>query len=74
VLNVLIVVQNLKKNKTKYTRFEKSAIISARAVQIAYGAPIFVKTDEIDPVKIAELEFEKCVIPITVFRKIEKNE
>ncbi|MGB9636447.1 MAG: DNA-directed RNA polymerase subunit K [Thermoplasmata archaeon] len=54
----------------KYTRFEKARIIGARALQIAMGAPVLIDVPrgEIDPVKIAEAEFEKGVIPITVRR------
>lgn len=57
----------------KYTKFEKAAIIGARALQIAMGAPVIIKIskDIIDPLKIAELEFEKGVIPITVRRPTE---
>ena len=55
----------------KYTRFEKARIIGARALQIAMGAPLLIKPsdDIIDPIKLAMLEFEKGVIPITVRRK-----
>lgn len=51
-----------------YTRFEKARIIGARALQIARGAPVMVKTDIKEPVEIAKLEFEKGVIPIDVKR------
>lgn len=47
----------------KYSRFEKSRMISARALQIARGAPVLVKTDLKDPAKIAELEFKEGKIP-----------
>jgi len=50
----------------EYTRFEKARIIGARALQIARGAPVAIKTDVKDPIKIAELEFEKGVIPIDI--------
>ena len=55
----------------KYTRFEKARIIGARALQITMGAPILVKLEKglIDPIKIASLEFEKGIIPITVLRE-----
>ena len=43
----------------EYSRFEKARIIGARALQIARGAPVMVKTDAKDPIKIAELEFEQ---------------
>lgn len=55
----------------KYTRFEKARIIGARALQIAMGAPILIQVpkDEYDSVKIALMEFERGVIPITVKRE-----
>jgi DNA-directed RNA polymerase subunit K len=55
----------------KYTRFEKARIIGARALQITMGAPVLIKVnkDVIDPVKIAQLEFEKGVLPISVLRE-----
>jgi len=55
------------------TRFEKTRIISARALQIAMGAPILIKTDFKDPKEIAKLEFEKNVLPITVKREMPKK-
>jgi DNA-directed RNA polymerase subunit K len=54
----------------KYTKFEKARIIGARALQLAYGAPPLVKVPAgtINPIDLAELEFEKEVIPITILR------
>ena len=54
----------------KYNRFEKARIIGARALQVSLGAPILVKLPEglIDPVKIAQMEYDKGVVPITVKR------
>ena len=54
----------------KYTRFEKARIIGARALQVTMGAPVLVKLEKglIDPIRIATMEFEKGVIPITVLR------
>lgn len=56
----------------RYTRFERARIIGARALQIDMGAPILigVPKGEIDPIRIAESEFEKGVIPITVKREM----
>lgn len=56
----------------EYTRFEKARIIGARALQISLGAPVIIDTPEdmIDPIRIAMLEFEKGLIPITVNRDI----
>ncbi len=58
------------------TKFEKARIISARALQIAMGAPILIKIDKetlekirYDPIEIAKMEFEQGVIPIVVLRR-----
>lgn len=56
----------------KYTRFEKARIIGARALQIAMGAPVLIKTEKKDPIEIAIEEFEKGVIPITVKRRANR--
>ena len=53
----------------EYSRFERARIIGARSLQIARGAPILIKTNEADPLKIAELEFEADMIPLDVRRK-----
>ena len=52
----------------KYTRVEKARIVGARAIQISYGAPVFVDGIEglIDPIDVAMLEIEKDVVPISV--------
>ena len=57
--------------KHEYTRFEKARIIGARALQIAQGAPvrIEVKEKDMDPVRIAQLEFAAGKIPIDVKKK-----
>ena len=54
--------------KTEYTRFERARMIGSRALQISRGAPVILKTKVRDPIKIAELEFEKGIIPIDVKR------
>ncbi|MBT3408952.1 DNA-directed RNA polymerase subunit K [Candidatus Woesearchaeota archaeon] len=58
---------------TKLTKYEKTKIISARALAISEGAVPKVELTEEDlkrinysPVKIALLEFEKDVIPIII--------
>ncbi len=54
-----------------YTRFEKTRIIGARALQLAYGAPplIEVPSGVYEPLQLAELEFDKGVIPIVVLHE-----
>ena len=54
----------------KYTKFEKARIIGARALQLAYGAPPLVKVPQgtVNPIDLAEIEFEKGAIPITILK------
>jgi DNA-directed RNA polymerase subunit K len=53
-----------------YSKYEKARLVGARALQIAHGAPLAIKTDLKDPIAIAILEFEKGVCPIDT-RKID---
>jgi DNA-directed RNA polymerase subunit K len=55
----------------EYTKFEKARIIGARALQLAYGAPPLIAVPEnvYEPLQLAEIEFEKGVIPIVVVKK-----
>lgn len=55
------------------TRFERTRIISARALQISMGAPVLFKTDMHDPREIARHEMEIDVLPITVKRSMPKS-
>ncbi len=55
--------------KKEYTKFERARIIGARALQIAKGAPLMIESSSKSPIEIAELEFEKGVIPLDVKRK-----
>jgi DNA-directed RNA polymerase subunit K len=54
----------------EYTRYEKARIISARALQIAQGAPVLIKLprDMTDPQEIAKIEWDSGVIPIDIKR------
>ncbi len=54
-----------------YTRFEKARIIGARALQLAYGAPPLIEVPEnvTEPLELAEIEFDKGVIPIVVLHE-----
>lgn len=53
-----------------YTKFEKARVIGARALQLAYGAPPLVKVPAgmVNPIDLAEMEFDKGVIPITILK------
>jgi len=61
------------KDKDLYTRYEKTRIISSRALQIAQGSPVLVKIPKsvVDPIEIAKIEWENNLIPIDV--KIDEN-
>jgi DNA-directed RNA polymerase subunit K/omega len=54
----------------EYTKFEKARIIGARALQLAYGAPPLMKVPAgtVNPIDLAELEYEKGIIPITILK------
>lgn len=54
------------------TRFEKARVMSARALQIAMGAPVLVKVPkEIQRIEdIVRLEFEKKALPLTIVREM----
>ena len=58
----------------KHSRFEKARIIGSRALQISMGAPVDIKVPEeiIDPVLIAQMEYDQQVIPITVVDRGKK--
>jgi DNA-directed RNA polymerase subunit K len=64
------VVRLAESERLRYTRFERARIIGARALQISMGAPLLVDVPVgmVDPIDIADLEFGKRVIPITVKR------
>jgi len=51
-----------------YNRYEKARIIGARALQVAYGAPVLVDTDQSQPILIAAEEYDAGVLPFTVRR------
>lgn len=52
------------------TRFERTRIISARALQLSLGAPPMVKAPkETSMLDLASLELEKDVLPLAVIRR-----
>jgi len=66
---------NMTEAVERTTKYEKARMIGSRALQISMGAPFLVKLDDedlkklrYDPLKIAQLEYEKGAIPITVRR------
>ncbi|MDO8624602.1 MAG: DNA-directed RNA polymerase subunit K [Candidatus Diapherotrites archaeon] len=52
---------------SKLTRFEETRLISARSLQLAWGAPAFVKPDKAGSViDVAEKELRQGVLPLQV--------
>ncbi len=61
--------------KEKFTKYERARILGARALQIAMNAPLLVKISKedlekvrFDPIKIAEIELESGILPISIKR------
>lgn len=59
----------------KYTKYEKARIVGARSLQLSLGAPILAKLSKKDLeelgynfLKVALVEFDQGLIPITVQR------
>ena len=55
----------------EYSRYEKARMIGARALQLSRGAPGMTETNLKDPKEIAELEFERGVLPIEIRKKVQ---
>ena len=49
-------------------RYEKARIIVARALQVSFGAPVLIETDQTEPILIAAEEYDAGVLPFTVRR------
>jgi len=64
----------------EFTRYEVARILGARALQIAMDAPLLLKFSEeeltdmkYDALKIAEMEFDADILPITVKRPLPRR-
>jgi DNA-directed RNA polymerase subunit K len=53
----------------RYNRYEKARILGARALQVSYGAPVLVETDQNEPILVAAEEYDAGVLPFTVRRE-----
>ncbi|ODR79119.1 DNA-directed RNA polymerase subunit K [Haladaptatus sp. W1] len=53
----------------QYSRYEKARILGARALQVSYGAPVLVETQESQPILIAAEEYDAGVLPFSVRRE-----
>ena len=67
--------QEKEKEREKFTKYEIARILGARALQIAMNAPLLIKLSKedlekvkYDALKIAEIELESGVLPISVKR------
>lgn len=65
------------KQESEFTKYEIARILGARALQVSMDAPLLVKIEKedlekvsYDPLRIAELEFNSGVLPITVRRPL----
>ncbi|RLF09924.1 MAG: DNA-directed RNA polymerase subunit K [Thermoprotei archaeon] len=56
----------------RLTRYEKARIIGARALQISMGAPVLIAVppEGMDPIKIASMELELGLLPMTIRRRL----
>ncbi|MFC7213103.1 DNA-directed RNA polymerase subunit K [Saliphagus sp. GCM10025334] len=52
----------------RHNRYEKARILGARALQVSYGAPVLIDTDQSEPILIAAEEYDEGVLPFTVHR------
>jgi DNA-directed RNA polymerase subunit K len=53
----------------QYTRYEKARIVGARALQVSYGAPVLIETDQTEPILVAAEEYDANALPFTVNRE-----
>ncbi len=51
-----------------HNRYEKARILGARALQVSYGAPVLIDTDQTQPILIAAEEYDAGALPFTVNR------
>ena len=64
-------IEKIKIGPPMLTSFEKARILGARALQLSMGAPPLIDLSDLpskDPVKIAEEELRRGLLPITIRR------
>ena len=55
---------------TTITRFERARLVTARALQLSFGAPPLIKaTPGFTAYDLAKEEFEKKILPLAIMRK-----
>jgi DNA-directed RNA polymerase subunit K/omega len=67
-------------NSNEFTKYERARILGARALQIAMNAPLLIKINKedlerirFDALKIAEIELNSNILPISVRRPMPKK-
>jgi DNA-directed RNA polymerase subunit K len=67
-------------NKESFSKYERARILGARALQISMDAPILVKAESeilsnlnFDPLKIATMELDSGILPISVKRPMPER-
>ena len=75
-----LVVKTHKKMNENFSKYEVARILGARALQIAMNAPLLIKINSedlekinYDSLKIAEVEFESNILPISVKKPFPKK-
>lgn len=60
------------------TRFERTRVLGARALQLSLGAPVLVKLpakmDKRDTLSVAKYELEKKAVPMVIVRTLPDGE
>ncbi|MFH0970207.1 MAG: DNA-directed RNA polymerase subunit K [Candidatus Diapherotrites archaeon] len=57
------------------TRFEKTRIMGARSLQLAFGAPPLIEAKKMrTPYELARKEFDEKVIPLSIIRNLPNGE
>lgn len=66
----------IKIGSSNLTRFEEARIIGARSLELAYGAPMFVKINSKirDPMSIAKKELKTKSLPISIRRLLPNGD
>lgn len=67
-------------NTQEYSKYETARILGARALQIAMNAPLLIKINpedlekiNFDALKIAEVELESGILPISIHKPFPKK-
>ena len=73
-------LKKIKMKAKQFTKYETARILGARALQIAMNAPLLIKINkedlekiQFDALKIAEIEFNSNILPISIKRPFPKR-